>query len=116
MGRTSHQALGFAYRTRSRSLGVHGLVVSNAGTANLGEFLNLDRRLLLETLRLNTFNECGPETVDIVSSVCHGKDACELAVHLFSAFQGMAVVAYGSHDPELIVTETRRLKDWIKAL
>jgi TetR/AcrR family transcriptional regulator, transcriptional repressor for nem operon len=46
----------------------------------------------------------------------HGKDARELAVHLFSAFQGMAVVAYGSHDPELIVTETRRLKDWIKAL
>jgi short-subunit dehydrogenase len=31
-----------------------GLVVSNAGTLNLGEFLNLDRRLLLETLRLNT--------------------------------------------------------------
>jgi TetR/AcrR family transcriptional regulator, transcriptional repressor for nem operon len=46
----------------------------------------------------------------------HGKDARGLAVHLFAAFQGMAVVAYGLHDPELIVTETRRLKDWIKAL
>ena len=33
-----------------------GLVVSNAGTLNLGEFLNLDRRLLLETLRLNRGN------------------------------------------------------------
>ena len=31
-----------------------GLVVSNAGTANPGEFLKLDRRLLQATLRLNT--------------------------------------------------------------
>jgi short-subunit dehydrogenase len=31
-----------------------GFVVSNAGTANPGEFLKLDRRLLQETLRLNT--------------------------------------------------------------
>jgi uncharacterized protein len=31
-----------------------GLVVSNAGTANPGEFLKLDRQLLEETLRLNT--------------------------------------------------------------
>jgi short-subunit dehydrogenase len=33
---------------------VLGLVVSNAGTANPGEFLKLDRQLLQETLRLNT--------------------------------------------------------------
>lgn len=31
-----------------------GLVVSNAGIGNPGEFLKLDRRLLQETLRLNT--------------------------------------------------------------
>ena len=31
-----------------------GLVVSNAGTANPGEFVKLDRQLLRETLRLNT--------------------------------------------------------------
>jgi uncharacterized protein len=31
-----------------------GLVVSNAGTGNLGEFLKLDRQLLQATLRLNT--------------------------------------------------------------
>ncbi len=31
-----------------------GFVVSNAGTANPGEFLKLDRQLLQETLRLNT--------------------------------------------------------------
>src|ERR1700756_5312894 len=33
-----------------------GLVVSNAGTANPGEFLKLDRQLLEETLRLNTMS------------------------------------------------------------
>jgi len=33
-----------------------GLVVSNAGTANPGEFLKLDRQLLAETLRLNTMS------------------------------------------------------------
>jgi short-subunit dehydrogenase len=31
-----------------------GLVVSNAGTPNPGEFLKLDRQLLQATLRLNT--------------------------------------------------------------
>src|SRR6202158_1172597 len=33
-----------------------GLVVSNAGTANPGEFLKLDRQLLEETSRLNTMS------------------------------------------------------------
>src|SRR5690349_15248007 len=33
-----------------------GLVVSNAGTANPGEFLKLDRQLLEETLRLSTMS------------------------------------------------------------
>jgi uncharacterized protein len=33
-----------------------GLVVSNAGTANPGEFLKLDRELLQATLRLNTMS------------------------------------------------------------
>jgi short-subunit dehydrogenase len=33
-----------------------GLVVSNAGTANPGEFLTLDRQLLHATLRLNTMS------------------------------------------------------------
>src|SRR5213593_3023054 len=33
-----------------------GLVVSNAGTGNPGEFLKLDRQLLKETLRLNTMS------------------------------------------------------------
>ena len=33
-----------------------GLVVSNAGTGNPGEFLKLDRQLLQATLRLNTMS------------------------------------------------------------
>jgi len=33
-----------------------GLIVSNAGTGNPGEFLKLDRQLLEETLRLNTMS------------------------------------------------------------
>jgi short-subunit dehydrogenase len=36
-----------------------GLVVSNAGTANSGEFLKLDQQLLQETLRLNTMAHLG---------------------------------------------------------
>ena len=36
-----------------------GLVVSNAGTGNPGEFLKLDRPLLEETLRFNTMSHLG---------------------------------------------------------
>ena len=46
----------------------------------------------------------------------HERDSRELAVHLFSAFQGMAAVAHGANDPELVVLEVRRLKDWIASL
>jgi hypothetical protein len=46
----------------------------------------------------------------------HEKDSRELAVHLFSAFQGMAAVAHGVNDPDLIVSEVKRLKDWIRTL
>ena len=46
----------------------------------------------------------------------HRKDSRQLAVHLFSVFQGISVVAFSSHDPELVVMETKRLKDWINAL
>src|SRR6266478_4788428 len=42
---------GLADATRDLDI---GLVVSNAGTGNPGEFLKLDRQLLQETLRLNT--------------------------------------------------------------
>src|SRR6266581_4158181 len=46
----------------------------------------------------------------------HDKDSRELAMHLFSAFQGMAAVAHGANEPDLVLTEVRRLKNWINAL
>jgi AcrR family transcriptional regulator len=46
----------------------------------------------------------------------HGEDSRELAVHVFSVFQGMAAVAYGANDPDVVVTEVKRLKNWIAAL
>jgi AcrR family transcriptional regulator len=49
-------------------------------------------------------------------AVGHEKDPRELAMHLFCAFQGMAAVAQGANDPELVVMEVRRLKEWISSL
>ena len=46
----------------------------------------------------------------------HEKDARELSAHLFSAFQGMAAVAHAANDPDLVVIEVKRLKDWIGTL
>src|SRR6266478_3041390 len=46
----------------------------------------------------------------------HAEDSRELAMHLFSAFQGMAGVAHGANDPEVVVMEVRRLKNWINTL
>ena len=46
----------------------------------------------------------------------HEEDARELSVHLFCAFQGMAAVAHAANDPDLVVMEVKRLKDWIGAL
>src|SRR6202171_3584074 len=48
-------------------------------------------------------------------AVGHEKDSRELAVHLFSVFQGMAAVALGTNDREVVVMEAKRLKDWIGA-
>ena len=44
------------------------------------------------------------------------KDSRELAVHLFCAFQGMAAVAHGTNEPDLVLMEVRRLKNWINTL
>jgi TetR/AcrR family transcriptional regulator, transcriptional repressor for nem operon len=49
-------------------------------------------------------------------AVGHERDSRELAVHLFSAFQGMAAVAHGANDPAVVVTGVKRLKDWIGTL
>ena len=53
---------------------------------------------------------------DQFRAIGEGGNSRELAVHLFSALQGVSVVAHGSHDPNLVVMETRRLKEWINAL
>lgn len=45
-----------------------------------------------------------------------GKDSNGLAVHLLSALQGVSVLAHSFHDPGLVVTETKRLKSWIRSL
>jgi len=45
-----------------------------------------------------------------------GADAQGLAVHLLSALQGIAVVAHSLNDPEIVVMETKRLQEWIRAL
>jgi short-subunit dehydrogenase len=69
LGRAISQEFNVQYRALARDLSQEGfiagladathdidigLVVSNAGTANSGEFLKLDQQLLQETLRLNT--------------------------------------------------------------
>jgi TetR/AcrR family transcriptional regulator, transcriptional repressor for nem operon len=46
----------------------------------------------------------------------HEGDARELSAHLFCAYQGMAAVAHAAHDPDLVLMEVKRLKDWIGAL
>jgi TetR/AcrR family transcriptional repressor of nem operon len=45
-----------------------------------------------------------------------GHRSRELAVHLFSALQGVAVLAHGSRDPGLVVMETVRLTHWLRSL
>ena len=46
----------------------------------------------------------------------HEEDARELSAHLFCAFQGVAAVAHAANDPDLVVMEVKRLKDWIGTL
>src|SRR6202166_3502896 len=49
-------------------------------------------------------------------AVGHEKDSRELAVHLFTAYQGLAAVALGANDREVVVMEAKRLKNWIRTL
>src|SRR6267143_1981915 len=46
----------------------------------------------------------------------HDRDSRELAIHLFSSFQGMAAVAHGTNEPDLVLMEVRRHKNWINTL
>jgi TetR/AcrR family transcriptional regulator, transcriptional repressor for nem operon len=45
-----------------------------------------------------------------------GAESRELALHLLSATQGVSVLAHTFHDPTMIATEARRLKEWIDAI
>ena len=49
-------------------------------------------------------------------AVGHEKDSRELAVHFFTAYQGLAAVALGANDREVVVMEAKRLKNWIRTL
>ena len=46
----------------------------------------------------------------------HERDSRALAVHFFSAYQGLAAVALGANDREVVVMEVKRLQDWIGTL
>src|SRR5467141_1100832 len=46
----------------------------------------------------------------------HDRDSHELAIHLFSAWQGMAAVAHGANEPDLVLMAVRRLKNWVNTL
>jgi TetR/AcrR family transcriptional regulator, transcriptional repressor for nem operon len=45
-----------------------------------------------------------------------GADSRAHAVHLLSVTQGVSVIAHTLHDPEMIATEAKRLKEWIRGL
>src|SRR5216683_6231574 len=49
-------------------------------------------------------------------AVGHEKDSRELAVHFFTAYQGLAAVALGANDREVVVMEAKRLRNWIRTL
>src|SRR5216684_9235582 len=46
----------------------------------------------------------------------HERDSRALAVHFFSAYQGLAAVALGANDREVVGMEVKRLQDWIGTL
>ena len=46
----------------------------------------------------------------------HEEDAREFSARLFCAFQGMAAVAHAANDPDLVVMQVRRIKEWIGTL
>jgi len=43
-------------------------------------------------------------------------DAHSLAIHLLAGLQGVGVLAHSLGDADLVVTETRRLREWIRSL
>ena len=76
----------------------------------------VDERIRPAPLRAELYSEPLGWIEEQFRAAGHEKDSRELAVHLFCAFQGMAAVAHGANDPDLIAMEVRRLKDWIRTL
>jgi AcrR family transcriptional regulator len=48
--------------------------------------------------------------------IVRNSDARRHAIHLLSALQGLSVLAHTFHDPQLVVEETKELKQWIQLL
>jgi TetR/AcrR family transcriptional regulator, transcriptional repressor for nem operon len=45
-----------------------------------------------------------------------GRESADLALHLVSVLQGASLLTHTFHQPELIVRETARLREWLEAL
>ena len=70
-----------------------GLVVSNAGTGNPGEFLKLDRQLLQATLRLNTMSHLGIAPITSAGSSPSEKRGNLILVGAMGAENGIPCMA-----------------------
>ena len=53
---------------------------------------------------------------DQFRAIGRGDTSRKLATQLLSSLQGVSVLAHGSGNPELVAMETKRLKDWVRAL
>ncbi len=45
-----------------------------------------------------------------------GRESAELALHMYSALEGVSLLANTLDDPALVVTETRRVERWLREL
>lgn len=49
-------------------------------------------------------------------AIGHGEDAADLALHLVSALQGVSLLTHTFQNPDLMLRECVRLKEWIETL
>ena len=62
------------------------------------------------------FAECLSWMEGQFKQIGKGAEARGLAVHLLSATQGVSVLAHTFNEPQMITTEAKRLKEWIRSL
>src|SRR5258708_981998 len=85
----------------------------------IGEAIVEQRLLELRTLQEQWDQKGSPKErllawmEDQFRAIGLGDTSRKLAAQLFSSLQGASVVAHGSGDPDLVVMETKRLKDWV---